>query len=250
MKNTKKLLKRELGKKTLFIIVLLLNFTCLYGQEEKCTFADVIKRTTEDISYKKYNGILDMKKVLNHKKSDFLGFIGINYKRLRITFTSIARSNGNNNIYQVEGFSTVMNKNKRNFKGTFTLLSHYKFTKPTFDDEPPKDGDIEGFSTFSYILKENEKLSATGIFEGKIIVLWSKEKNKQPIYSDLFFYSDGGRNYQFLGTWTSYKTKKTSVASWGIYRIPCSGDFDGGDGDFGPNSKYWQYGWEEFRYEE
>ena len=43
-------------------------------------------------------------------------------------------------------------------------------------------------------------------------------------------------------------TKKTSVASWGEYRIPCSGDFDGGDGDFSPNPKYWQYGWEEFRY--
>ena len=75
-----------------------------------------------------------------------------------------------------------------------------------------------------------------------------KKLIKKPIYSNIFFYTDGERNYQFFGTWTSYKTKKISVASWGVYRIPCSDDFDGGDGDFSPKPQYWQYGWEEFRY--
>ena len=78
-----------------------------------------------------------------------------------------------------------------------------------------------------------------------------KEPIKTPyilIYSNIFFYTDGERNYQFFGTWTSYTTKKTSVASWGIYRIPCSDDFDEGVGDFIPKPQYWQYGWEEFRY--
>ena len=140
-----------------------------------------------------------------------------------------------------------MNKNKRTFKGTFSLQSHYKFTEPTFE-EPLKNGDIEGFSTFSYQLTEDENLSATGIFKGEMLVLWSKEANKKPIYSNIFFYTDGERNYQFFGTWTSYTTKKTSVASWGVYRIPCSDDFDEGVGDFIPKPQYWQYGWEEFRY--
>nr|WP_314993972.1 hypothetical protein [uncultured Capnocytophaga sp.] len=185
--------------------------------------------------------------VLNYKKTDFYGFIGVNRKRLRITFTSIKKSEENKDVYEVEGFSTVMNKNKRTFKGTFSLQSHYKFTEPTFE-EPLKNGDIEGFSTFSYQLTEDEKLSATGIFKGEMLVLWSKEANKKPIYSNIFFYTDGERNYQFFGTWTSYKTKKTSVASWGVYRIPCSDDFDEGVGDFIPKPQYWQYGWEEFRY--
>ena len=143
----------------------------------------------------------------------------------------------------------MINKNKRTFKGTFTLLSHYRLTEPAFDeDEPLKKGEAEGFSTFSYTLKEDENLTATGVFKGEMLVLWYKGINKKPVYTELFIQSDGSRNYQFFGTWTSYTTKKTSVASWGEDRIPCSGDFDLGDGDFGPNPKYWQYGWEEFRY--
>ena len=167
---------------------------------------------------------------------------------MRITFTSIKKSEENKDVYEVEGFSTVMNKNKRTFKGTFSLLSHYKFTKPADDDLPlPKKGEVEGFSTFSYQLTEDENLTATGVFKGKMIVMWFKKVNATPVYY-IPFHDDGERNYQFFGTWTSYTTKKTSVASWGEYRIPCSGDFDLGDGDFSPNPKYWQYGWEEFRY--
>ena len=238
-----KLLKSAIDKLSFYLFVLL--YTTMYAQP--CTFNDVIERTTYSISYRKYNAELDMLAVLNYKKTDFYGFIGINRKRLRITFTSIKKSEENKDVYEVEGFSTVMNKNKRTFKGTFSLQSHYKFTEPTFE-EPLKNGDIEGFSIFSYQLAEDEKLSATGVFKGEMLVLWAKRINKNPIYSNIFFYTDGERNYQFFGTWTSYKTKKTSVASWGIYRIPCSGDFDEGVGDFIPKPQYWQYGWEEFRY--
>ena len=239
----KKLLSPALNRWFCYALVLLCS--AMYAQP--CTFEDVVRETTYDVPYKKYTAPLNMEKVLNAEKSNFLGFIGTNYKRLRITFTSIKKSEKNKDVYEVEGFSTVMNKNKRTFKGTFSLQSHYKFTEPTFE-EPLKNGDIEGFSTFSYQLTEDEKLSATGIFKGEMLVLWSKEANKKPIYSNIFFYTDGERNYQFFGTWTSYTTKKTSVASWGVYRIPCSGDFDEGVGDFIPKPQYWQYGWEEFRY--
>ena len=230
-----------------FCDTLVLLCSAIYAQP--CTFEDVVKETTYDVPYKKYTAPLDMEKVLNGKKDNFLGFIGVNRKRLRITFTSIKKSEENKDVYEVEGFSTVMNKNKRTFKGTFTLQSHYRLTAPAFDgDEPLKKGEAEGFSTFSYTLKEDENLTATGVFKGEMLVLWYKAINKKPVYTELFIQSDGSRNYQFFGTWTSYTTKKTSVASWGEYRIPCSGDFDLGDGDFGPNPKYWQYGWEEFRY--
>ena len=230
-----------------FCYTLVLLCSAMYAQP--CTFKDVIERTTHNVPYEKYNIHLDMLQVLNGKKDNFLGFIGVNRKRLRITFTTIKKSEENKDLYEVEGFSTVMNKNKRTFKGTFTLQSHYRLTAPAFDgDEPLKKGEAEGFSTFSYTLKEDENLTATGVFKGEMLVLWYKAINKKPVYTELFIQSDGSRNYQFFGTWTCYTTKKTSVASWGEYRIPCSGDFDLGDGDFGPNPKYWQYGWEEFRY--
>lgn len=57
-----------------------------------------------------------MLEVLNEKKTGFYGFIGINRKRLRITFTSILKSKEHKDVYDVEGFSTVMNKNKRTYK--------------------------------------------------------------------------------------------------------------------------------------
>ena len=245
MKNMRKSLKRDLGKKLFYVLILLYSTTIL---AQPCTFEDVVKETTYNVPYKKYTAPLNMEKVLNAEKSNFLGFIGTNYKRLRITFSSIKKSEKNKDVYEVEGFSNVMNKNKRTFKGTFSLLSHYKFTKSANDDPPlPKKGEVEGFSTFLYQLAEDENLTATGVFKGKMIVMWLKKVNAAPVYY-IPFHDDGERNYQFFGTWTSYKTKKTSVASWGEYRIPCSGDFDLGDGDFGPNPKYWQYGWEEFRY--
>lgn len=240
----RKSLKRDLGKK-LFYVLILLYSTTIFTQP--CTFKDVIERTTHNVPYEKYNIHLDMLQVLNGKKDNFLGFIGVNRKRLRITFTSIKKSKENKDVYEVEGFSTVMNKNKRTFKGTFSLLSHYKFAEQTVDVPLPKKGEIVGYSTFSYELAEDENLTATGVFKGKMIVMWLKKVNAAPVYF-LPFNRDSERNYQFFGTWTSYKTKKTSVASWGEYRIPCSGDFDGGVGDFIPKPQYWQYGWEEFRY--
>ena len=238
-----KLLKNVIDKLSFVLFVLVCS--AMYAQP--CTFEDVVKETTYDIPYKKYTATLDMEKVLNAEKSNFLGFIGTNYKRLRITFTSIKKSEENKDVYEVEGFSTVMNKNKRTFKGTFSLRSHYKFAEQTVDVPLPKKGEIVGYSTFSYELAEDENLTATGVFKGKMIVMWLKKVNAAPVYY-IPFHDDGERNYQFFGTWTSYKTKKASIASWGEYRIPCSGDFDLGDGDFGPNPKYWQYGWEEFRY--
>ena len=228
-----------------FCYTLVLLCSAMYAQP--CTFEDVVKETTYNVPYKKYTAPLNMEKVLNAEKSNFLGFIGTNYKRLRITFTSIKKSEENKDVYEVEGFNTVMNKNKRTFKGTFSLLSHYKFAEQTVDVPLPKKGEIVGYSTFSYELAEDENLTATGVFKGKMIVMWLKKVNAAPVYY-IPFHDDGERNYQFFGTWTSYKTKKTSVASWGIYRIPCSDDFDEGVGDFIPNPKYWQYGWEEFRY--
>ena len=178
MKNIKKLLNRW------FCYTLVLLCSAMYAQP--CTFKDVIERTTHNVPYEKYNIHLDMLQVLNGKKDNFLGFIGVNRKRLRITFTSIKKSEKNKDVYEVEGFSTVMNKNKRTFKGTFTLQSHYRLTEPAFDeDEPLKKGEAEGFSTFSYTLKEDENLTATGIFEGEITLLVSNTESLNSLLEGL-----------------------------------------------------------------
>ena len=116
----KKLLSPALSRWFCYTLVLLCS--AMYAQP--CTFEDVVKETTHNVPYQKYNIHLDMLQVLNGKKDNFLGFIGVNRKRLRITFSSIKKSEENKDVYEVEGFSTVMNKNKRTFKGTFSLQSH------------------------------------------------------------------------------------------------------------------------------
>ena len=81
----KKLLSPALSRWFCYALVLLCS--TMYAQP--CTFKDVIERTTHNVPYEKYNIHLDMLQVLNGKKDNFLGFIGVNRKRLRITFTSI-----------------------------------------------------------------------------------------------------------------------------------------------------------------
>lgn len=51
MKNMRKSLKRDLGKK-LFYMLILLYSTTIFAQP--CTFEDVVKETTYNVPYKKY----------------------------------------------------------------------------------------------------------------------------------------------------------------------------------------------------
>lgn len=46
--------------------------------------------------------------------------------------------------------------------------------------------------------------------------------------------------------WTSYATQKSKKCNWGDWRIPQSGDLDGGAGEFGLNGKYDKFGWQSF----
>ena len=62
--------------------------------------------------------------------------------------------------------------------------SAINLTEPANDDPPlPKKGEVEGFSTFSYQLAEDKNLTATGVFKGKMIVMWFKKVNAAPVYN-------------------------------------------------------------------
>ena len=69
MKNMEKLLKNVIDKLSFVLFVLVCS--AMYAQP--CTFEDVVKKTTYDIPYEKYNANLDMLQVLNGKKDNFLG---------------------------------------------------------------------------------------------------------------------------------------------------------------------------------
>ena len=81
----KKLLSPALSRWFCYTLVLLCS--AMYAQP--CTFEDVVRETTYDVPYKKYNAPLDMEKVLNAEKSNFLGL----YPSIRILV--IKSSEGN-----------------------------------------------------------------------------------------------------------------------------------------------------------
>ena len=105
----------------------------------------------------------------------------------------------------------------------------------------------QGIIIADYYFREDKKLSATGIFEGKVLLRWYVNNKGVFLYDDIDAYSDDYRNNQFVGTWTSYKTGVKKVANWGICRIPCSGDLDMGAADFSPAPEYRKYGWEDYK---
>lgn len=233
-------------KLAIYIYTFLICFFINAQSNPPCTLGDILDDfLVEDIQYKPSQVDVNLASVLNNNESKFLGFIGENKKRLRINFNSIKRDNHNINCYLVEGETTVQNKNNRFFKGIFEVESNYVFTEE-IDNLSHENGTKYGFSVLNYKLNEDATFSSTGVFEGGILVFWYQNLKGETFYYNLFDGYDGNRNYQFFGTWKSYKSDKVSKCSWGYYRIPCSGDLDIGAGEFMPNEKYLIYGWKDY----
>ncbi len=98
-----------------------------------------------------------------------------------------------------------------------------------------------------YELRENPGQLKSGVFRGVTRINWYVDKQNRLHYDDVYGQGDGYCNNQFVGTWTSYTTKQTLRCNWGDYRIPNSGDFDMGAGEFSPADKYLAYGWQDVR---
>lgn len=71
-------------------------------------------------------------------------------------------------------------------------------------------------------------------------------KNNKIYYDDLFVGADGFENNRFIGIWKSYDNKIVKKCNWGDFRIIDDKDLDQGDGQFHPNKKYKNNGWENF----
>lgn len=170
------------------------------------------------------------------ERAEILGFIGNDYRRLFIHFTSATRNPNNPNEYLVKG-KTKVRENICSFEGKITIMQArvYKSADiPTYQ---------QGFADCGVILYENKKQAATGVFKGKLRSKFLIDDKGQFRYDAIMFDADSFSNNQFVGTWTSYKTKVAKKCNWGDYRIPSSGDLDIGAGEFSVNEKYLQNGW-------
>ena len=228
--------------------------------QEHCDFEDFIK---EEIGYLNggFNskgrldlGNIDISSMLSKPSFPYgvipyIGFIDIKIKRrLEINFLKIEKSTTNDSLYIAKG-KTKVGKNVRLFEGDIKIKHVYFFAEHSRGLEDDMVGKIksQGIIIADYYFREDKKLSATGVFEGKVLLRWYVNNKGVFSYDTINNFSDDYNNNQFIGTWTSYKTGVKKVANWGAHRIPCSGDLDIGAAEFIPNEKYYKYGWEDYK---
>ena len=173
------------------------------------------------------------------KRAEILGFIGDNYQRLQIHFISIIQNSLNPYEYFAYG-KTKVKENICSFQGTIKVTKSRLY----------KDSDIsnykQGYAECEVNLYEDRKEKSTGFFSGKLKTGFLIDDKGKFRYDASSFVADGFCNNQFVGTWTSYGTKLTKKTNWGDYRIPESGNFDIGAGEFSVDGKYVKNGWENY----
>jgi len=173
------------------------------------------------------------------ERPPILGFIGDNYQRLHIHFISIIKNPFNPYEYFAYGKTKVKN-NICEFQGIIKITDARLYVE----------GDIpeykQGYAECEVTLYEDSKQNATGFFSGKLTTDFVIDNKGVFRYDAIYFVADGFRNNQFVGNWTSYKTKSTKKSNWGDCRIPESGTLDTGDGYFIVDERYVKNGWENF----
>lgn len=185
-----------------------------------------------------------------------LGFIGDNYQRINIKYHAVIKNGENPNKYYVYGKSRVKS-NICIFMGEIELIHIRKISDPEKQqlyEEAKRQNDEEAIRRFSmqeyillakYQLFEDHNQKGTGTFKG-ILKTNFYVNDDMILYNNLEIESDNYSNNQCVGTWTSYMSSIAKRCNWGEYRIPYSGDLDIGAGEFSPNTKYLNNGWENY----
>lgn len=182
--------------------------------------------------------IIDDSNILTRPEA--IGFIGDDYQRFYIHFTSIRQATDNRYKYIAEG-KTRVRGTIRPFKGTLMIK------KATIEkDDDMYVGYTSGIAICDVKFYEDRGMTSTGSIFGTMRIGYLIDKTSRLKYNTLYYYADGFNNNSFEGTWTSYKTKVSKKCNWGDFRIPASGDLDIGAGEFSPNSKYFDNGWKSY----
>jgi hypothetical protein len=166
-----------------------------------------------------------------------LGYIGDNYQRFYIHYSSVVKSSAY--TYKVTG-KTMVKGNICRFSGTIRVV------KATLYEESNDPRYKQGSLTCAITFYEDSTQPSTGIIKGRLTTDFCLNSKGNISYNALMAVADGYYNNQCEATWTSYKTGKSKKCNWGDYRIPDCKDLDVGAGVFIANEKYIRSGWGEF----
>jgi len=164
-----------------------------------------------------------------------LGFIGADFQRFYIHFDSVIHEPFRN-YYVVSGKTRVKTFTDR-FGGTLWIDSISLLPR---DEYIPYQ---EGFIIGHYLFFEDRSSPTAGVFTGRFSTGIYFDSANRIHLNDLWDGADGWNNNQFEGRWTSFKDNTEKICNWGDYRIPSSGDLDGGAAEFVPQPKYAGKGW-------
>jgi hypothetical protein len=168
-----------------------------------------------------------------------LGYIGDNYQRFKIHYTSVKKDPVHPYRYLVAG-KTMFNNSICVFTGTITII------KADLLSGAFAAAHKQGELIADIYLKEDAKQEGSGNIRGKLKTAWHIDQKGNIIYDTINCVSDNFSNNQFTGTWTSNASHQSKKCNWGDFRIPQSGDLDVGAGEFTVNPKYAHDGWQSY----
>jgi len=242
---------------SLFSISLILNGQNLSTSSTQFKEESLSKVDGEKVELSEFNKT-NFSKVWMKNQDAVIGYIGENYQRIHIHLISVIKNQLVDNEYFVYGKSKVKS-NVCDFQGKFIITDVRAFNKTEREalyKEALKHGDQEavnklgkarGFVLAEYFLLENTEQKGSGLFIGVVKSYFYVDEKGELFFDDLELgSSDTYCNNQFVGVWQSYNTGAQKPCNWGAYRIPNSGDLDIGAGEFSPNTKYLEKGWDNY----
>ena len=179
-----------------------------------------------------------------YKHQDPLGFIGEDYQRFQIHFTSITKSKSSPYLYIISG-KTLVHNNICSFTGTLKIVSA-DYDTSSLMKLIGYQNFKRGFITSQIKIIEDSNQLASGIINGRLETDCYFDDKGKIFYNALMIVADGFSNNSFIGNWTSFKTGLSKKCNWGDGRIPDCGDLDGGTGEFIPDEKYYDNGWRSY----
>ncbi|CAL1518726.1 hypothetical protein [Chitinophaga sp. MM2321] len=178
--------------------------------------------------------------------NDAYGFLGDDYQRFYIHFSSVEKNPENPYAYFVKG-KTKVKENICAFTGTITIETAITFE---VDEDPNIPGNIrQGKFTACLVLQEDKNQYGAGEIKGTLYKGFTVKATKMQS-DELLYYGDAAYdgNY-FEGNWVSYKTKQSKHCLWhngGGWSRKQHLFRTGDDGDLYINHLYIENGWKSF----
>lgn len=230
---------KTINKIILFYLTLFMSIPLFAEQATKQCFSGYLDSKAHFISENKFDKF-DFSRILADTRTNFLGYIGADYHRLHINFSSVKKAS--NTKYIVSGEYKITGK-AHPFNGEIQITKIFNYG---VDDFMKGKINAQGIALATYFIKgETEKFQA----KGYMLTRWYIDNDEKLLYDDISEDKDLYANNLFCGECEAGKMQ-TRPCAWGHYRIPNSGDLDIGAGEFSPNPKYLGNGWSDFNKDE